>query len=119
MPRFESGRDSLDELSCVRCLQPKAARNLDRLLWCDDCVAKARRRSARRGWIAGGVAAVLLGLYVWLVIQPDLSLIPGAWVATLLIAFYLGTRVTRELLFGLERAQNRSGEEAVPPTPKE
>jgi hypothetical protein len=53
------------------------------------------------------------------VIQPDLSLIPAAWAATLFIAFYLGARVARELLFGFERATNRRAAEAVPPSSPE
>ena len=115
----DRSRDSLEDFTCVRCLQPKPARNLDRLLWCDECVTKARLRAAARGWIAGGGFALLLALYIWFVIQPDLSLIPAAWAATLLIAFYLGARVTRELLYGLDRARNHPAAEAVPPTPKE
>jgi hypothetical protein len=116
---FERSRDSLEDITCLRCLQPKPARDLDRLLWCKECVVKARRRAARRGWIAGTALAVVLGLYIGLVIRPDLSLIPALWVATLLIAFYLGARVTRELLFGLDRVRNRPAAEAVPPSPKE
>jgi len=112
-------RDSLEELTCVRCLQPKPGRELDRLLWCAGCVTKAKARAAKRGWLAGGIFALLLALYIWVVIRPDLSLIPAAWIATLFIAFYLGARVARELLFGFERALNRSAAEAEPPSLQE
>jgi hypothetical protein len=78
-------------------------------------VASARARAARLGWIAGAGFTVALAIYIWFVIQPDLSLIPAAWLATLLIAFYLGARVARELLFGFERTRNRPAAEAVPP----
>ncbi len=70
-----------------------------------------------RGWISGGILALVLGLYIWLVIQPDLTLIPSAWAATLLVAFYLGARVAREFFYGLDRMTNRRAAEAMPPGP--
>ncbi|MEX0842793.1 MAG: hypothetical protein WD120_00460 [Gemmatimonadota bacterium] len=103
------------EVTCVRCLRVKPIEELDRLLWCEDCMERARRRAARRGWMAGAGLGLVLGLYVWLVIQPDLSLIPSAWIATLVVAFYLGGRVAREFFFGLDRLLNRRAVEAEPP----
>jgi hypothetical protein len=108
-----------DDLTCVRCLQVKEARDLDRLLWCDECQARARARAARRGWIAGTALAGLIGLYVWFVIQPDLSLIPAAWAATVAVTLYLGARVARELVYGYERMRNRPAAEAEPPRARE
>jgi hypothetical protein len=104
-----------EDVTCVRCLQVKSVQELDRLLWCEECLAKARRRAALRGWMAGVALAIVLGLYIWLVIQPDLSLIPTAWIATLAVALYLGGRVARELFYGYERLANRRAVEAVPP----
>ncbi len=104
-----------EDVTCVRCLEVKPVRELDRLLWCEECLATARKRAALRGWIAGGVLMILLGLYIAFVIRPDLSLIPTAWVATLAVAFYLGSRVAREFFFGMDRIQNRKAAEAEPP----
>ena len=104
-----------EEVTCVRCLEVRPIEDLDRLLWCEECIRSARRRAARRGWMAGAGLAGFLALYIWLVIQPDLSLIPSAWIATLVVAFYLGGRVARELLFGVDRVMNRRAVEAEPP----
>lgn len=107
-----------DDVTCVRCLEVKPVKELDRLLWCEECLASARRRAMRRGVTAGGLLALVLGLYIGLVIRPDLSLIPAAWVATLVVAFYLGSRVAREFFFGVERIRNRPAVEASPPGPE-
>ncbi len=105
-------------MTCIRCLEERPIQELDRLLWCEECLTLARRRAAVRGWTAGGGLAAVLALYIWLWIQPDFSLIPTAWVATLAVAFYLGGRLSREVLFGWERLRNRRAAEASPPDPQ-
>lgn len=104
-----------EDVTCVRCLEVKPIEELDRLLWCRECQAAARRRATRWGWTAGVALTVVLALYIWFVIQPDLSLIPTGWAATLAVALYLGGRVARELIYGTERLMNRRAVEAVPP----
>ncbi len=104
-----------DEMTCVRCLEEKEIRDLDRLLWCEECQARARKRAALWGWACGTVFALGLGLYIWFGIQPDLELIPAGWVATLAAALYLSGRVSRELIFGAMRVRNRRAAEARPP----
>jgi hypothetical protein len=104
-----------EEVVCVRCLRPTPAADLDRLLWCPECVEAARSRATRIGWISGAALAVLLAFYIWFGIQPDLSLIPTGWALTLVVAFYLGGRIARELSFGMMRLQNRQAVEATPP----
>ncbi len=103
------------DLTCVRCLEIKPTEELDRLLWCDECLASAKRRAMVRGWIAGGVLFVILALYVLVWVQPDFSLIPTAWIMMLLVAFYLGARVAREFAFAWDRLRNRGAVEATPP----
>jgi hypothetical protein len=66
-----------DDITCIRCLQVKPSEDLDRLLWCEDCVARARLRALRIGLLGGAGLAVLVALYIWFGIQPDLSLIPA------------------------------------------
>ncbi len=107
-----------DDVTCVRCLEVKPIHELDRMLWCDECQGRARHRAAVRGWLSGGALAGALALYIWLVIQPDLTLIPSAWAATLAVAFYLGARVAREFFYGLDRVANRRAAEATPPGPE-
>ena len=104
-----------DGVTCIRCLQKRPNEELDRLLWCEECLALACRRATARGWIAGGGLAVVLALYIWLWIRPDFSLIPTAWIAIVVVAFYLGARVAKESLFGWERLRNRRAAEASPP----
>lgn len=103
-----------EEVVCVRCLRPTPASDLDRLLWCPECVEAARSRATRIGWMSGGALTLLLALYIWFGIQPDLSLIPTGWALTLVVAFYLGGRIARELAFGIMRLQNRRAVEATP-----
>jgi hypothetical protein len=93
-------------LPCARCGAAEPSEDLDRLLWCEACVARARQRAFRIGLLAGGGLSLLLALYIGLVIRPDLSLIPAGWVATLVVAFYLGGRVVREVAYGVMRWQN-------------
>lgn len=104
-----------DDVTCVRCLEVRPVQELDRLLWCEECRARARRRAAVRGWLAGAALAAVLALYIWFGIQPDLALIPEFWIATLAVALYLGSRVARELFYGYDRVRNRPALEARPP----
>lgn len=76
-------------------------------------MVRARKRALRIGLMAGGTLVLLLGLYIAFVIRPDLSLIPAGWAATLVVAFYLGGRVARELAYGVMRWQNRAGVEST------
>jgi len=100
---------------CVRCLVPTAAAELDRLLWCPECVARARARAPRIGWGSGATLVLLLALYIGGIIRPDLSLIPAGWALTLAVAFYLGGKVARELSFGVIRLRNIPAADARPP----
>ncbi len=105
-----------DDITCIRCLEVCPSEELDRLMWCEECVTKARRRALRTGLLGGAALAVILALYVWFGIRPDLSLIPAGWALMLVVAFYLGSRVTRELAYGLMRWQNQGAVEARPPS---
>lgn len=102
------------EVTCVRCLEVRDQAELDRLLWCEACRRSARADAARWGWIAGGVAAAALALWIWLVIQPS-NLVIGGWIATVVAALWIGSKVAREIAYGIERYRNRRAVEAVPP----
>jgi hypothetical protein len=105
-----------DEITCIRCLQVKPSEDLDRLLWCEDCIARARLRATRIGLLGGAGLGVLVALYIWFGIRPDLSLIPAVWLALLAGATYLGIRLVREFAYGIMRWQNRGAAEARPPS---
>ncbi len=105
--------DSL-EATCQRCLQTKPRQDLDRLLWCDACVAKAHARAVSRSWYIGFAIAVVLSLWIWLYIQPS-NLVIGGWIGTVVAAFYVTSRVGREILYAVERVRSVPAGDAVPP----
>lgn len=103
-----------DTLYCRRCLRERTADELDRSLWCDDCVAAERRRAAWWGRGLALVAAALFALWIGLVIRPG-SEFRILWGVLLIFAYYLLTRLARELTYGVVRVRDRPGarEEAV------
>jgi hypothetical protein len=103
-----------DLATCVRCLEEKDIEEMDRLLWCESCRLAARQRATRWGWGVGLLLAVSLALWIWFVIQPS-DVIIGGWIGTVVAALYLGSRVGREIAFGVIRFGNRKAAEAVPP----
>lgn len=111
-----SWRDAYpEEVTCVRCLESKNLLEVDRLLWCDACRFKARERAAWWGWLGGLIFAAACGVYVWIVIRPS-SLIVGGWLATLAAAIWIGSKVSRELVYGVMRFRNARAVDALPPT---
>lgn len=100
--------------TCVRCLEEKDVEEMDRLLWCESCRETARRRAGVWGWSVGGVLSVVLAIWIWTVIQPSDLIIPG-WVATIVAALWIGSRVAKEIAYGVLRFTNRKAVEAVPP----
>ena len=94
------------DLYCVKCYQVREAEDLDRMLWCEFCLAEARRVASWFGWGLGTVLAAALALWIWLVQQPS-DLVIGGWIATVVAALYLGGRVGREVAFGVLRFRNR------------
>ena len=53
--------DSLEE-RCLLCRETKPRQDLDRLLWCDACVADAKARALSRSWYVGSAIALVLAL---------------------------------------------------------
>lgn len=100
--------------TCVRCLEEKDVEEMDRLLWCESCRETARRRAGVWGWGVGGVLAVALAIWIWTVIQPSDLILPG-WIATIVAALWIGSRVAKEIAYGVLRFTNRKAVEAVPP----
>jgi hypothetical protein len=109
-------RKDIDSLegTCQRCLQTKLRQDLDRLLWCDACVARAQAHAVTQSWYVGLAVAVVLALWIWLYIQPS-NLVIGGWIGTVVGAFYVSARVVRELLYGAARLRSGPAMEAVPP----
>ena len=106
MDRRSRWRDRLgEEMACARCGETRDSTELDRMLWCEVCVAGARARAKRMGTLTGVSVAALVGLWVWFVVRPSTALIPGAWIATLVAAGWLASKLGREIAFGLIRAR--------------
>jgi len=105
--------------TCVRCLEQKDVEEMDRLLWCESCREMARKRAGVWGWVFGSVLAVSLALWIWVVIGPSSNLIIPGWIATVAAALWIGSRVGREVAYGILRFNNRKAAEAVPPKGQE
>ena len=103
-----------DEATCIRCLVVKPVKELDRLLWCDECRANGRKRALRQSYLWGLGAAVLLAIWIWLYIQPS-DLVLGGWIATVVASFWATSRVAREIIYGVMRFSSRKAIEARPP----
>ena len=96
----------LGDLYCARCTEARSAPELDRNLWCEFCVSEARRIAAQTGYVAGGLLSLGLAAWIWLVQKPS-DLVIGGWMATVVAAFWLGSRVSREISFGAQRFKHR------------
>lgn len=106
MERRSRWRDRLgEEVACVRCGEVRDSTELDRMLWCGGCITEARARARRIGTLTGLAVAAVAALWVWLVVRPSTSLIPGAWLATLVAAGWLASKLGREIAFGVIRAR--------------
>jgi hypothetical protein len=102
-----------DRVTCIRCLEVQDQIELDRLLWCEACRAKARRRASRWGW---GVGAVLAGaLALWIFVEVEPTRLMGGWIATIVAAFWIGSRIGSEVAYGIDRYRNQRAVEAEPP----
>jgi hypothetical protein len=62
----------------------------------------------------GGVAALALAAWIALVVQPS-RMISGAWIATVVAAGWLGSRMGREVAYGLFRARDTGPDRGEPP----
>ena len=105
--------DSL-EATCRVCLETKPREDVDRILWCEPCIEKARARATSQSWFVGLAVGAALALWIWLYIQPS-NLVIGGWVGTVVGAFYVSARVAREVLYGVARVRGGS----TGPTPEE
>lgn len=103
-----------DEVTCVRCLQTRDQVDVDRLLWCSECRALARNRASWIGWAGGFLFGAGVALYIWVVIRPT-DLVIGGWIATVVAAIWIGSKVARELIYGVMRVRNAHAAEAAPP----
>ena len=93
-----------EEVTCAHCGETRDSSDVDRMLWCVDCVAQAREKSGRIGTGIGVALAIAMAAWVWLSLKPTV-LGPGAWLALVLASGYLGRRMSREIVFGIIRSR--------------
>lgn len=101
-PRVSLRDDREGRLRCVRCGHEVEIADVDRMRWCSDCRRGARARATRRGWIVGAVVTMLVALWLWVAVRPS-GLVPGGWLATLVAALWIVSKVAREVFHGVER----------------
>ncbi len=104
MARWATG-DLAADVACASCGETEAGA-LDRHLWCEGCIATARHRAKRVGWLCGAVLAGALALWIYLVQQPSRMLI-GGWAGAVLATFWLGGRAGMEVTYGVLRFRGR------------
>ena len=92
----------VDEVACSRCGHIADRSDLDRLLWCKDCIDSVRNWAKRRSWMVGCCIGIILFAWIWFVVEPSRTLM-GGWAGTVLAAIYVSARVTREVLYGAIR----------------
>jgi hypothetical protein len=103
--------DQDDAMRCHRCRQARTTGELDRMIWCEDCLRLERRRAARWGRGLAFLAAVALALWIAIDIQPSDQFLV-LWALVVIVAFYLGSRLGTELVFGIVRVRNVPGARA-------
>lgn len=102
--------DPTEQVACAHCGESHDPMELDRLLWCERCRLIERNRAGWWGWVMGLAFAAGVAGYVWLVIRPT-DLVIGGWVGTVVAAAWIGSKVGREIVYGVLRARGRRDEE--------
>jgi hypothetical protein len=114
--------DHDDAMRCHRCRQERPTDQLDRMIWCEECLRVERRRAAWWGRGMAFLAAVALSFWIAIQVQPSDQFLM-LWALVVIVAFYLGSRLGTELVFGILRVRNvpgaRQDEAASSPRPEE
>lgn len=105
-----------DPPRCHRCRREASAEELDRILWCEDCVGAERKRAAWWGSGLAVIAVALLALWIALRVRPgpDFRFL---WALVLIVAYVLGARLAHELVYGIVRIRNRPAARAPTDAP--
>jgi hypothetical protein len=96
-------------------LETRDVMELDRLLWCERCRRLARNRAGWIGWLFGLGLGAGVASYVWLAIRPT-DLVIGGWIATVAAAVWIGSKVGREMAYGVMRYRSSGATDVTPPT---
>ena len=101
-----------ERAECQVCHREFPTSELDRYLWCPECVARMSRRAAR--WGRGAGLAVALGLALWIA----LAIRPGPeyrwwWALPVAVTYVLVGRIARNIAVGVYRARGLGGGRAA------
>lgn len=97
--------DIAGDFSCAGCERTFRSTELDRHFWCEACIASARARAKRTGWIFGSGIAAALAAWIFLVLQPTMLI--GGWIGVVLATFWLCSRIATEFWYGQLRFRRR------------
>ena len=86
--------------------------DLDRLLWCERCRLNSRNAAGWWGWGIGLVFGAVVAGYIFLIIRPS-DFVIGGWIATVVAATWIGSKVGREIAYGVLRARRGGDGEAT------
>jgi predicted nucleic acid-binding Zn ribbon protein len=92
-----------DRFDCTVCGDAYPRSDLDRMLWCDRCKVRASQRARSLSWWVGALVAAVLAVWIFLLVQP--TVIVGGWIGVVLGGFWVGARVSREVLYATFRSR--------------
>jgi hypothetical protein len=99
-----------DEVVCSVCGEVRDSTEVDRMLWCEGCRARARARAGRIGLTVGLAVAAALAAWIALAVRPS-QMIAGAWIASVVAAGWLGAKMGREIAYGVYRSRETGAAE--------
>ena len=116
-PVISLGDAEAETASCLSCRERVAEGDLDRARWCAGCRRFARERAGWWGWAGGLGIGLALAAYIWVAIQPSAGLL-GAWFGIVAMGIWLGSKVCRELAYGVIRYRERTLEPSLAAEPR-
>ena len=96
-------RFGASETSCRSCQQIYPASDLDRYLWCPNCLKAVRKRGASWGRAIGLLGGIAVALYVVLAVKP--SRLTLLWAVPPLMTYVLISRIAVAVVLGYYRAR--------------
>ena len=89
----------LGQLRCQVCGTRRDRSEMDRLLWCEECLARARSQARSGSYVIGLAVAAVLAVWIFGALRP--TVIVGGWIGVVLGGVWVGARVGREVLFAV------------------
>jgi len=109
--RFGAAADAA-EVQCRRCLRLRPFADPDRMFWCEECRASARRQAARWGRIGALAGAAAMAIWIGLGVRPPSVRLQILYAVAILALYRIGRRLAEEVVYGVARIRNRPGVES-------